>query len=375
MWRVRSVLRRRVAAAPAALAPLAAAPLAAAPRFAPPPRAMSPPPRAMSPPPHTAAADADADAFRRLFPRIVDELVADLRHNYDLPPSAIHYVRRNLTYNVPHGKLNRGLAVHTCYVALCPPAAPPSEQQLHHAHVLGWCVELLQAFFLVADDIMDHSHTRRGRPCFFRLPDVQLNAINDAMILEMMIYRLLRSHFAHHPAYPHLLDLFHSITYTTELGQLLDLTTSQPPDRVLLDNFTEPALRRIYRYKTSHYTFYLPLALAMRLAGVVEPHKYQTARDVCMRIGYYFQAQDDFLDAFGDPQVTGKIGTDIEDNTCTWLIVRALERCSPQQRALLERHYGNKHSDSSQRVKQLYRELQLPELFQQFEQSSFEQLS
>ena len=46
--------------------------------------------------------------------------------------------------------------------------------------------------------------------------------------------------------------------------------------------------------------------------------------------------KDDFLDCFGDPAVTGKIGTDIEDNKCSWLVVQALARVTPQQKAELE---------------------------------------
>ena len=46
--------------------------------------------------------------------------------------------------------------------------------------------------------------------------------------------------------------------------------------------------------------------------------------------------QDDYLDCFGDPAFTGKVGTDIEDNKCSWLIVQALARASKDQRAILE---------------------------------------
>ena len=74
----------------------------------------------------------------------------------------------------------------------------------------------------------------------------------------------------------------------------------------------------------------------MRHARRADPAAFQLSEELCVEMGRYFQIQDDVLDCFGDPSVIGKIGTDIEDNKCSWLVVQALQRADARQRAVIE---------------------------------------
>ena len=46
------------------------------------------------------------------------------------------------------------------------------------------------------------------------------------------------------------------------------------------------------------------------------------------------------LDCFGDPQITGKVGSDIQDGKCTWLAVLCIQRASPEQKLIMKDCYG-----------------------------------
>ena len=90
--------------------------------------------------------------------------------------------------------------------------------------------------------------------------------------------------------------------------------------------------------------------------------------DILIPMGEYFQAQDDYLDAFADPMVLGKIGMDIQDNKCSWVINQALVRCSPEQRKILDDNYGRKEKEKELRVKQLFAELNIEQVYKDFEE-------
>jgi farnesyl diphosphate synthase len=278
---------------------------------------------------------------------------------------------QSLSVNCVGGKLNRGLAVPDTGVSLL--KRELTGEEFKDLSTLGWMTELLQAFFLVSDDIMDSSITRRGQPCWYRQAGVGLIAINDAFMLESSIFVLLKKQFRSHPAYIDLVDLFHETAFKTEFGQLCDLLTA-PEDHVDLNNFSMEKFTFIVTYKTAYYSFYLPVALALYYLQLATPSNLRQAHDILIPLGQYFQAQDDYLDAFGDPAVIGKIGTDIQDNKCSWVINEALRRCTPEQREILDSSYGRKDSELEAKVKAIYNELRLDQVYREFEEKRVTEL-
>jgi farnesyl diphosphate synthase len=128
-------------------------------------------------------------------------------------------------------------------------------------------------------------------------------------------------------------------------------------------------------YKTAFYTFYLPIACALILAGEKRPAVFAEAESICKVMGEYFQVQDDYLDAYAPPEVLGKVGTDIQDFKCSWLAVKCLQLATPAQRKVFEDNYGRKDDANVAAVKALYRELDLEKVFEQYEEDSVKQIN
>lgn len=78
-------------------------------------------------------------------------------------------------------------------------------------------------------------------------------------------------------------------THQTAHGQLLDLTTA-PPGTTDLSKFTVNNYMRIVTFKTAYYSFYLPVACGMLISGNTQPAAFQTAKEILLIMGQYFQA-------------------------------------------------------------------------------------
>lgn len=305
--------------------------------------------------------------FLSVFADLVNE-IEEILVLYKIPQEAIDWMKGNLKYNTPGGKLNRGLlVVDTVCILSNRNIDSINDVEYKKIAVLGWAVELLQAYFLVADDMMDKSKTRRGQPCWYLKKDVGNMAINDSFMLEGLIYVLLKRYFRNELYYVDLLDLFHEVTFQTELGQLLDLVTADE-NVVDLDKFSLEKHSFIVIFKTAYYSFYLPVALAMYMSGVCNEQDLSQVRDILIPLGEYFQIQDDFLDCFGTPEQIGKVGTDIKDNKCTWVVNVALLNATPEQRAVLDANYGGKTDENERVCKELFEEMGIEKIYNDYEE-------
>ena len=149
------------------------------------------------------------------------------------------------------------------------------------------------------------------------------------------------------------------INTVTTMGQTLDYIATQP---------LYEAYNIIIANKTSHYTIHLPIIL-----GLVASQKftldecYSAVEPFSLELGLLFQAQDDYIDVFVDPKVSGKIGTDIQDGKITWIVCKAIELANEEQKKTLKECYGNK--EKVEEVKKLFKELHVDEEFKKFEEN------
>ncbi len=215
-------------------------------------------------------------------------------------------------------------------------------------------LELLHAFALIHDDLMDASDLRRGRPAAHRqLESMHADAgwegdparfgRSVAILVGDLLMVLSEQMLATSGLAPDALGRARSVYATMRLelmaGQYLDIASQAR--RV---TSVERALR-VARYKSGAYTVEAPLHLGAAVAGApAEVFGAYTA--FALPLGEAFQLRDDVLGVFGNQAVTGKpSGEDLREGKRTALVALARERASQKQRACLSRWLGAAHLD------------------------------
>ncbi|MFB9234860.1 polyprenyl synthetase family protein [Plantactinospora siamensis] len=209
-------------------------------------------------------------------------------------------------------------------------------------------LELLHAFALVHDDVMDASATRRGRPSAHRALAAQHAAAGRtgdgdrfgeaAAVLVGDLCLVWADRLLGHANLPAATILearrcYDQMRVETVAGQYLDVLSETAVSSWSLDR-----AMRVARYKTACYTVQRPLLFGAALADLRRDgplaaayHRYGLA------VGEAFQLCDDLLGVYGDPRTTGKpAGEDLLRNKPTGLLMLARELATPAQRAVLD---------------------------------------
>jgi geranylgeranyl diphosphate synthase type II len=176
-------------------------------------------------------------------------------------------------------------------------------------------IEVFHNFSLIHDDIMDDAPLRRGHQTVHEKWDLNTGILSgDAMLI--LAYQFFESYPPE--TFQKLAKLFSKTALEVCEGQQYDV------DFELRNDVTIPEYLKMIEYKTA-----VLVGAAMKMGAIVAETSDENANliyDFGLNLGLAFQLQDDYLDAFGNPETFGKqVGGDIIENKKTYLYLKAIE--------------------------------------------------
>jgi farnesyl diphosphate synthase len=300
-------------------------------------------------------------AFRGYHPHILEIIESHLDPSIDV--SLKKHCLDLARYGTAGGKLSRGLFACSTFFELTGITA--ADPRAEAGFLLGWSIEILQGSYLIADDLMDGSEMRRGQKCWYLFPSVGRFAAFDALVLENFAFFLTDElrHFLPDLVVDRLEDMFRWCNSLSGIGQTFD---------TLGHTHSFACYDIIVTNKTSYYTIWLPIISGMVVSQQVPEDGIEDAEfnKLLMDLGHYFQVEDDWLDIYGDPRVTGKVGTDLKDGKVTWLSCRSLELCDEIQRKILISSLGQDEIAA----RSIYGAVNINEEYERYERETRENL-
>ena len=210
-------------------------------------------------------------------------------------------------------------------------------------------IEMLHAFALAHDDVMDHSSSRRGEPSIWQR-FASFHADNGwkgnakdfgeaVAILVGDLAHVIADSLVRDLA-PDICEIWNELRLEVNIGQYLDVLSG------VTRTFNQEGARRILEYKTGRYSVQRPLHLGAAIAGrYAEFSELFTAFG--QPVGVAFQLRDDLLGVFGDEKETGKpVGDDLREGKPTSLVAAAFERADNKQLQVLNLIGSHELTDS-----------------------------
>jgi len=212
-------------------------------------------------------------------------------------------------------------------------------------------IELFHNFSLIHDDIMDKAPLRRGmQTVHAKYGDATALLAGDVMFAQAYDY-LTRIDLSY---VQKIIKLFNQTSKEVCEGQQIDMDFEQ------MQNVGMEQYIQMITLKTS-----VLLAASLQLGAILggagegnQQHIYSFGKN----LGIAFQIQDDYLDAFGDPEKFGKqIGGDILSNKKTFLLLHVIEVATANQKKEIDTLISTNPTDKVEKMLTIYKDCKVDE--------------
>ena len=218
-------------------------------------------------------------------------------------------------------------------------------------------IEMVHAYILVLDDIMDRSSMRRGGPSshnamasYHKQKGLsgesehfgEAVSINGALIGGHYAQSLVTNLHVKSANKLKALQLLNEALVVTGHGQINDIFNEA------IDEVSEASVDHVLEWKTAHYTFLNPLQFGMALSSAND-QQLDALKEYCMFAGRAFQITDDILGTFSSELEAGKSPMDdIREGKRTVLSVTTLNRATSSDKNFLIQMLGNERLTQAQ---------------------------
>jgi geranylgeranyl diphosphate synthase type II len=201
-------------------------------------------------------------------------------------------------------------------------------------------VEVFHNFSLIHDDIMDDAPLRRGNKTVHEKWNINTGILSgDAMLI--LAYQYFEEYEPH--IFRELAKLFSKTALEVCEGQQYDVDFETRYD------VTIPEYLKMIEFKTA-----VLVGAAMKMGAIVAETTEENKNliyDFGLNLGLAFQLQDDYLDAFGNPETFGKqVGGDIIENKKTYLYLKAMQYASANEKEQLLHLFSIQSIDNKDKI-------------------------
>src|SRR5690242_21155643 len=187
---------------------------------------------------------------------------------------------------------------------------------------LGAVVEISHTATLVHDDIIDEAKTRRGRPAAnTQWGNSKCVLAGDWLYMQAFKVAVQERNFR-------ILDTLIELTQQMVEGELLQM--EKLGQLISLQEHFDLI------YRMTACLFSICMRLGAILGGATPEQEEQVAK-YGRDLGMAFQIVDDVLDLTASEQVLGKpVASDLREGKVTMAVIHALEKCTPEERKMVE---------------------------------------